>query len=268
MKTNQIILVTLIISCFTCLPVKSYGQKDKVILAVFAHPDDEQSVSPVLVKYAEAGARVYVAIVTDGRFGFASHFATKDPDSLVSIRAMEMNCVTTVLGINEPIMFGLQDQFRMREGMDTLTNQYITTRNKLISLFKELQPDVIITWGPSGLTGHPDHRMVSDIVTEVFSMKHWSKPTNLFYTELSSGSITENRYGLITVDSAFLNVRIKVTANQISKARKAWNCHKSQYTKEITDELQSLFWTSQKGIAYFRSYLNANKRITDLLKFD
>lgn len=231
----------------------------QTILAIFAHPDDEQSVSPVLAKYAEAGVNVYVAIATDGRYGASEHFGVDDPDSLTAIRKDEITCMASRLGINPPIMMGLHDQLRMQEGMDTMSVQLFAIRSKVEELFTSLKPDVVITWGHTGMTGHPDHRMVGNVVTEVFASKKWTKPARLYYTELVSGSIPANINWLSTVDSSYLNVRIPVTGTQIEKARKAWDCYKSQYTPQSEKELQNLFWTSQKGISYFRSFSGTGK---------
>ena len=230
------------------------GQQNKIILAVFAHPDDESTVSPVLTKYAAAGASVYIAVATDGRYGFTPHFGMKNPDSLALVRASEMNCLTSTLGINKPIIMGLHDQMRMKEGMDSLGSQLGKMRTRIIALFNELKPDLVITWGSSGLTGHPDHRSVSDVVTEVFAMKKWDKPANLFYTEVPSGSVPGSGFYVATVDSSYLNVRVTVSPAELQKARLAWDCHKSQYTKEGIDELQKMFWNSKNGNFYFRSY--------------
>ena len=53
------------------LTPKAFGQEQKVLLAIFAHPDDEASVSPILTKYAREGVQVYLAIAADGRYGAA-----------------------------------------------------------------------------------------------------------------------------------------------------------------------------------------------------
>jgi GlcNAc-PI de-N-acetylase len=44
-------------------------KRPRVILAVFAHPDDEAFVGPVLARYARAGVKVYLAIATKGEKG-------------------------------------------------------------------------------------------------------------------------------------------------------------------------------------------------------
>ena len=46
---------------------------------------------------------------------------------------------------------------------DDLGEQIRELRDRVTKLFEELQPDAVITWGPSGWTGHPDHRLVSSI---------------------------------------------------------------------------------------------------------
>lgn len=246
------------------LPILAGAQQNKVILAVFAHPDDESTVSPVLAKYAASGARVYLAVATDGRYGRTPHYPVTDPDSLAAVRKSEISCTAEILGIQPPILLGLHDQLHMKEGMDSITAQMAAIREKLTELFTTLKPDVVITWGPSGLTYHPDHRAVSDVVTEVFLKKRWQKPSDLLYTAVPTGTFDPARIPLATIDSSFLNVRISITRAENAKARRAWDCHKSQYTREMIDELESLFWAAQKGTFYFQSYQSPQTRRNNL----
>lgn len=41
-------------------------------MAVFAHPDDEIDVSPLLAKLASEGHQVYLIIATNGNMGFGT----------------------------------------------------------------------------------------------------------------------------------------------------------------------------------------------------
>lgn len=252
-------LFTLFFIAASLIQGSLFAQQRKTILAIFAHPDDEQSVSPVLAKYAAKGVNVFVAIATDGRYGASEHFGVDDPDSLTAIRKNEIACMTSKLGINPPVMMGLHDQLRMQEGMDTMSAQLNIIKKKVTELFINIKPDVVITWGPSGMSGHPDHRMIGNIVTEVFAEKKWNKPSRLYYTELVSGSIPHGYTELSTVDSSYLDTRITVSKENIEKARTAWGCYKSQYTPGSAKELQDLFWASQKGISYFRSFVPTGK---------
>jgi hypothetical protein len=61
--------------------VANPSPKGKVILAIFAHPDDEEWVAPVLAKYAEEGVSVYLVVATDGRFGVTPHAKIPAGDS-------------------------------------------------------------------------------------------------------------------------------------------------------------------------------------------
>src|SRR5687768_12416335 len=49
-------------------PVRAQ-QSGRSVVAVFAHPDDERIVGPLLARYAREGHRVYLVIATDGRKG-------------------------------------------------------------------------------------------------------------------------------------------------------------------------------------------------------
>ena len=168
-----LVAVLLLTQCTS--PAVQQDKRAPVLLAVFAHPDDESTVSMVLAKYAAAGVKVYLATATDGRLGVAQHAGIPAGDTLAAARVKELNCTTEKLGIGPPIMFGLWDQLKMGEGLQPHMDQLREMRERVTKLFEELQPDAVITWGPSGWTGHPDHRLVSDIVTEVFQSRNMAE---------------------------------------------------------------------------------------------
>src|SRR5688500_13517433 len=39
--------------------------------------------------------------------------------------------------------------------------------DRIAAEIQRLRPDALITWGPEGGTGHPDHRLVSELVTQL-----------------------------------------------------------------------------------------------------
>jgi LmbE family N-acetylglucosaminyl deacetylase len=65
-------------------------------MTIFAHPDDETVISPVLAKYASL-ADVHIVVATDRRFGVTDHFGMSLGDFLVAVRALELTfaCVKT-----------------------------------------------------------------------------------------------------------------------------------------------------------------------------
>jgi LmbE family N-acetylglucosaminyl deacetylase len=270
-KTTQ--LASRIGSAFLCaallIPCSSPAAKDErkpVLLAVFAHPDDESTVSAVLAKYAAAGMDVYLATATDGRLGVAAHAGTTAGDSLAATRAQELKCTTEKLGINPPIMFGLWDQLKMGEGLQPHMAQLAEMRDRVTKLFEELQPDAVITWGPSGWTGHPDHRLVSDIVTEVFQSKAWSKPAQLYYPAVPTGKVPPNNpIPLATVDERFLTVKVKVSQADYEKSKAGWLCHRTQYTPEQIEQLYQSLVAAQGGIAHFQPLVAGKGKKDSLL---
>jgi LmbE family N-acetylglucosaminyl deacetylase len=239
----------------SALPAFSQSAKGKTIIAVFAHPDDESTAGPVLAKYASEGASVWLVTATDGRLGIAEHAHIPAGDSLAAVRKQELACAARELGIHPPIMLGLHDQLDMREGIGGTTKSLDSLRRALKRILTELNPDAVITWGGSAWTGHPDHMLVGDVVTEIFAGREWPNNPNLFYVELPNGSLPPG-LNFATTDIRYLNVQISLSAAEIMKAKTAWSCHKSQYTQATVDQLHGLLWKG--GIAYFRSFIGTN----------
>jgi LmbE family N-acetylglucosaminyl deacetylase len=248
-----VLLSVLLTQCRSPMPRQSSAARAPVLLAIFAHPDDEASVSAVLAKYAAAGVQVHLAVATDGRLGVTAHAGTPAGDTLAAIRARELQCAADRLGIQPPVLFGLHDQLKMAEGLDRYGEQIRELRVRVGKLFEELQPDAVITWGPSGWTGHPDHRIVSGVVTEVFQSKRWERPAQLYYPAVPTGSVpASSPYSIATVDRRFLSVGISVSPRDYDTAKEAWLCHQSQYTPEQIEQLHRSLVSTQQGTAYFQ----------------
>ncbi|MFN2513970.1 MAG: PIG-L deacetylase family protein, partial [Pyrinomonadaceae bacterium] len=66
---------------------------------------------------------------------------------------------------------------------------------RLIQIINETKPMVIITWGPDGLTGHPRHILVGNLVTRLFQqqalLKH--KPRKLYYVAYPETHLPDKR---------------------------------------------------------------------------
>ena len=237
------------------------GQQKKVIMAVFAHPDDEVDVAPLLSKLAKEGHQVYLVIATKGEIGITEHAKIPAGDSLAHVRERETICNCTILGIRPPIMLGLGDA--------SLTSRRVLAvlRQKLDSVFSAIPPDIVITWGPDGGSGHPDHRMVGDVVTEIFQSGQSSKFGNLFFTGIPTenwqrppvyltdlGKEVHETYK--TVKKEFLTTRIKCEKPEIEKAINAMYCYKSQYTQaEMSD---NRLWTlyMNRDTVYLRPFVS------------
>ncbi len=259
-----LLAAVLLTQCRSPLPSRAQSDRAPVLLAIFAHPDDEASVSAVLAKYAAAGVRVYLAVATDGRLGVSPHAGIPAGDSLAAVRAQELKCAAERLGLQAPISFGLQDQLRMAEGLQAYSAQMSELRERVRKLFEELQPDAVITWGPSGWTGHPDHRIVSAVVTEVFQSQPWARPSRLYYPGLPNGAAPPSS-PVPTVDERFLSTRVALSARDTEIAKQSWLCHQSQYTAEQIDQMHQMLVSAQGGVARFQPLVPARTTSDSLL---
>ena len=128
---------------------------------------------------------------------------------------------------------------------------------KVTELFTTLQPDVVITWGASGWTGHPDHRLVHAVVTEVFESRNWGKPAQLYYPAIPAGNTPDvGEIHRATIDPALLTVRVPVSQTDYDKALASWHCHASQYRPEEIETMNTMVNAYLKGTIYLLPYRN------------
>jgi LmbE family N-acetylglucosaminyl deacetylase len=267
---SRVILASLamlfLTQCQSPAPVRSSEARAPVLVAIFAHPDDEASVGSVLAKYASAGVQVYLAVATDGRLGVNERAGIPAGDDLAAVRAKELQCAAERLGLQTPIVFGLHDQLKMTEGLEPYLAQVGELRERVSKLFEDLRPDAVITWPSSGWTGHPDHRIVSAVVTEVFERRQWVRPAQLYYPGVPTGRLPESHpLYAASMDPSFLNVEISVTPQDYEKAKQAWLCHQSQYTPDQIEELHQSLVSTQQGTAHFQPLTAATRKSTSLL---
>ena len=135
----------------------------RCMLGVFAHPDDETSCAGgTLSRYAQAGVEVYVATATRGEQGMLGiHGQVVTREALPGVRAMELGTVLQMYGARPPIFLGYGDQEVAHANADELIA-------KIAAVMDAITPDVVITFGPMGLTGHPDHVAVHRATVAAF----------------------------------------------------------------------------------------------------
>ena len=268
MKSARVLTVlataALLVQCSTPRSdAPSTDNSPRTLLAIFAHPDDEATVAPVLAKYAAEGVTVYLCIASDGRLGVTDHAKIPAGDSLANVRKLELQCAAEKLGIKPPIMFGLHDQLKMGEGMVEFNQQMDSLRRGVRKLFTELKPDVVLTWGASGWTGHHDHRLVGAVVTEVYESQVWTKPAQLYYSSIPTGSIPKvSPLQFATVDKSFLTTTVAVSDADYAKSKEAWLCHKSQYTTAMIEGMHLLLRGSLQNTLYFQPHHGSGSQQT------
>ena len=225
------------------------------LLAIFAHPDDELLTGAALAHYASLGVKVYVAIATDGSLGTTDFSTIPAGPKLAKVRQEEMICSAKTLGLQPPIFIGLADQFKSDSA--NLQSQVDSLARAVRSLFINLKPGIVITFGAEGWTGHPDHRLVGTIVTDVFASKKWPGNPKLYYSGLPTGCINDSSWArYLTVDSSYMSVRVQLAADDYLKLREAFNCHQSQYRERVRKKLPLFLEQTQGRMALFRPFVS------------
>ena len=128
------------------------------LLAVFAHPDDETfRCGGTLARLARLGVRVDVLCATRGEAGVPG----LDRAQTGQLREAELQCACRALGIEPPRFLDYQD--------GTLAEVCeIEAEAQLTAVVQELRPQVLLTWAPDGVSGHPDHVAISRWTDQAF----------------------------------------------------------------------------------------------------
>jgi LmbE family N-acetylglucosaminyl deacetylase len=235
----------------------------RTLLAAFPHPDDESVVAPVLARYAREGHDVYLVYATDGQRGVRQHFGMKHGDELGRYRRGEAECAARELGVKPPIFLGLEDG-ALGELTSPPGKLLRELTSKLQKIFDDLQPHAIVTWGPDGGYGHPDHRLMQDVITQLVQTR--ARVIRLYYFGFSPEQLTGTSgpfSGFLTTDSRYLTVQVPFNDADLAAARRSFRCHQSQFTEEVIGYLDSFFTKAWSGKVSFRPWFG-NHRGDDL----
>jgi LmbE family N-acetylglucosaminyl deacetylase len=124
------------------------------VLGVWAHPDDEAYLSAGLMGAArDAGQRVVVATATMGELGGSGPIA--------ELRRREAAASLAVVGVAEHRWLGFVDG-----GCADLDPAVGAAA--VGTLLEEVRPDTVVTFGPEGMTGHPDHVAIGEWVARAW----------------------------------------------------------------------------------------------------
>ena len=134
------------------------------LMAVLAHPDDESlGVGGTLAKYAAEGVDVFLLSATRGEAGRFRGLSADDHRhpgraALAEIREAELRAAASELGVKDVLVLGYPDL-----QLDRADPREIIGR--IAAYLQCVRPDVIVTFGPDGAYGHPDHVAISQFTT-------------------------------------------------------------------------------------------------------
>lgn len=224
----------------------------RTLVAVLAHADDEDPAGPMFARYAREGVQVYLLIASDGGqgTGFAAARGDTSPSeqALVQMRTMEARCAAQALGVKPPILLDFPDG-KLGDYVGDRSLAYRLTQ-RIAEELQRLHPDVIVTWGPEGGMGHPDHRMISNIVTQLQRAHAPGVPERVFYMYLPGEAMRamnpqRGEPPLLVPDARYVTTRVPFRPEDLQAAARSMACHQSQFTDDVVRRVQAAaaqFW--------------------------
>ena len=135
------------------------------LAAVVAHPDDDAyGISSIVALHGDDPRFRFVLIhATDGEGGTIAEGSGATRETLGAVRREEDRRAWLALGRvpDRHEWFGYPDGGLAEVDPDEL-------EARISTVFAEERPDVVVTFGPDGITGHPDHIAISRATTQAF----------------------------------------------------------------------------------------------------
>ncbi|MEO6577662.1 MAG: PIG-L deacetylase family protein [Candidatus Limnocylindria bacterium] len=206
------------------------------LAAVLAHPDDESfGCAGALALARDAGATTRLLVVTRGEAG--SSDGSSDP-ATGDRREAELICAARAIGLDEvSLLDGYPDGAVADESFERLVDE-------IAAWLADRRPAAVITFGPHGVTGHPDHIAVGSATRwAVERLADLGTAPNAVYVISPIFDPSGNRYDLSAEEQSATH-RITITAVASRKAD-ALACHESQ--SDVSEELAALRAAIESG---------------------
>jgi LmbE family N-acetylglucosaminyl deacetylase len=233
------------------IPLSTQAQNRRPILAVFAHPDDERVIGPLLSKLAREGRETHLLIATDGSQGIRDFAHIPAGPQLAAARTKEAQCAANRLGVRQLHILGLPDGGLASFGV------LGKLRSGIAAIIDSVKPAVIITFGPEGGTGHPDHRLVGDVTTQIVQSDARYANIDLLYASLPTERLRTAPKANPTVNGvaeALLTVRVPFEERDLVAGREEYACHRTQYAPAEMDSVNKYLAHAWNGYVWMRPW--------------
>jgi LmbE family N-acetylglucosaminyl deacetylase len=263
------------------------------LMAILAHPDDESlGFGGTLAKYAAEGVETYLVTATRGERGrFGALGKTADPAEVGRVREAELRAAAAVLGIREVSMLGYPDA-----GVDKV--DAATAIRAIVGHIRRIQPHVVVSFGPEGAYGHPDHIAISQFATAAavcagdaeyqdgsdggslpshrvakFYYMAWSHEIWAAY-QAAFRQLTSTVDGVVRQATPWPDWAVTSRIDTAAHWPVVWKavcCHQTQISiyerlEQLNDEQQEALWGSQEFYRVFSAVNGGRKRETDLFE--
>lgn len=199
--------------------------KNKKVLVVFPHPDDESVMAGGLVQRLQSlGFRVTVLSLTEGESG-KIHINGRGR-SIREIRSAEFARAMAVLKVSDWVMWNFSDG-KLKNKQDW--------RKRLSVFIKQMNFGLVVSYDLSGVSGHPDHISLS---RELLSLSRQNKFGLLWVSFLGRmREIVVNK----KVESYLLEPEMSLSLTLIESWRK-WRAAYSHRSQALRNFLRFPWW--------------------------
>ena len=163
---------------------------EKRLLACFAHPDDEAfPIGGSLAAHSSRGVNIRLITATSGEEGEVRSPGLAIPDGLGSLRREELSCSVHTLGLQSHHVLGYRDSGMAGTPANNLPEAVINIAQEeivgiLVREIRTFRPQVVLTFEPGGLYGHPDHIAICKHATKAF---HTANDASIYPEQLIEG---------------------------------------------------------------------------------
>src|SRR6476659_9671343 len=128
------------------------------LMCIFAHPDDESlGMGGTLARYADEGIETHLLTATRGERGwFGDEASNPGLKALGEMREAELHAAARVLGIRSISFLDYIDG-------DLDQAPAVKVAAEIAGHVRRIRPQVVVTFGPEGAYGHPDHIAISQL---------------------------------------------------------------------------------------------------------
>jgi LmbE family N-acetylglucosaminyl deacetylase len=132
------------------------------VACVFAHPDDDTyGVGGSLALHAREELELTVVLATSGEAGQIADASLATREELGRVRETEDAASWRALGLAPDLRFLRHPDGGLPQLRDELVSE-------VREILREVEPEIVVTFGPDGITGHEDHVAIGQAATLAF----------------------------------------------------------------------------------------------------
>lgn len=187
---------------------------EKKVLVVTAHPDDEAYFAGALRQVVESGGEVRLLCATLGERGRSYLPYECTADQLKQLRNAELDAAAKAIGMSQVVIGGYPD--------GALSDHRESFIARIAEVASEYSPNIILSYGPDGYTGHADHVAAYTAAFAVAQARHvsyvaFALPPEPHRTELMQLLNAKRKLGVYVDSGQVLEASVAVAADAVFK---------------------------------------------------